>query len=251
MTQRMRIVLTAGGTREPIDDVRFVSNIATGALPAAIADVLLELGHEVHYLHGPGALLPGHARLDVDLTARNADALRAEAKRWLDDALTRQAALRGHLKLLPVHTAQEVATTLAQTCQTLQPDAVACAMAVADFAPVATAGKLSSRRATLTLEMAATAKAIDGVKRAAPHTRLLGFKLLSNASEAELCDAALRQIQRCGADRVFANDMQDLNRGVRRGLMIGDGGAILARLEGGIGPTALPTLARLIVANWL
>ncbi len=252
MTQRKTIVLTAGGTREPIDDVRFVSNVASGALPAAIADVLLQLGHDVHYIHGPGAIRPGHAVLDLDLTTTPPEAVEAQTRAWLADAIERRARLaRGALTLRPIRTAHEVATTLREVCTTLQPEAVACAMAVADFAPVATAGKLSSRQTTLTLEMAATAKAIDGVKPAAPKTRLLGFKLLSGATESQFCEAAKRQIERANADLVFCNDMQDLNQGRRRGLLIGHDGTIVARLDGGSGPTALGVLAEALVTAWL
>jgi phosphopantothenoylcysteine synthetase/decarboxylase len=246
----MKIVLTAGGTREPIDDVRFVSNVATGALPAAMANALLTLGHEVHYIHGPGALLPGHATLDLDLT-REVD-LRAQTSAWLTEALQRQEAMRnGQLMLHPVHTAAEVAERLFELCQKLQPEAVACAMAVADFAPVPTAGKLSSNQATLTLQMAATAKAIDGVKKAAPTTHLLGFKLLSGATEAQLCAAAGKQIQRSGADLVFCNDMQDLRQGRRRGLLVGPGPQVRARIDGGQGHAGLRALAQGIVNAWL
>ncbi len=248
----LTIVLTAGGTREPIDDVRYVSNVASGALPAAMANALLALGHRVHYLHGPGALLPGHATLDLDLTALPPDALHAQTAAWLAQAAAQQAALaHGQLTLHPVQTAAEVAKTLRELCQTLQPDAVACAMAVADFAPVAASGKVSSRRASLTLEMAATAKAIDGVKPVAPRTRLLGFKLLSGASEPELVEAAQRQVARAGSDLVFCNDMLDLRQGLRRGLLIAADGTVRARLEGGRGQSGLHALAQAIVAAWL
>ena len=244
----MQIVLTAGGTREPIDDVRFVSNVASGALPAAMADVLLGLGHQVHYLHGPGAILPGHALLDLDLTDP-AEILRETTLKWLEATLDRQQAQRkGDLVLLPVQTAAEVAHTLFTVCQALQPGAVACAMAVADFAPLATTGKLSSDQATLTLQMAATAKAIDGVKQAAPNTRLLGFKLLSGASEAELRDAALHLCQRSGADLVFGNDIKDYRAGRRRGLLLGPSGDVLERLDGGSGADAQVRLAEQLVA---
>ena len=248
----LTVVLTAGGTREPIDDVRFMSNAATGALPAAMADALLELGHRVHYIHGPGALLPGRATLEVDLTALDAAALGTATARWLAESDARLAAMRaGRLTLYPIQTAQQVTQTLRDVCQTLQPDAVACAMAVADFAPLPTAGKLSSRQASLTLELTATAKAIDGVKPAAPQTRLLGFKLLSAATEAQLCEAAERQIARTDANLVFCNDMRDLRQGLRRGLLVGAGGQVRARLEGGRGHAGLHALARAIVAAWL
>lgn len=245
------VVITAGGTREPIDDVRYVSNAATGQLPAAIADVLLRQGHTVHYIHGPEAVLPGHARLNVDVRELTADQLRERTAAWLAQALALQSELTGHLHLHPIHTALEVTQTLQVLCARLQPDAVACAMAVADFAPVASTGKLSSRRDVLELHMTATQKAIDIVKAAAPRTHLLGFKLLSHASEAELLEAGLRLIQRAGADAVFCNDMADLQRGVRRGLVLGASGTIVARLDGGTGAPGLADLAAGIVRHGL
>ncbi len=53
-----RILVTAGGTREPIDGVRCITNLSTGATGAVIADELLARGHNVVYLHGEGAKTP-------------------------------------------------------------------------------------------------------------------------------------------------------------------------------------------------
>ena len=39
----MRILVTAGATREPLDEVRFVSNVSSGATGAALADALRRL----------------------------------------------------------------------------------------------------------------------------------------------------------------------------------------------------------------
>ena len=39
--------------------MRHIRNVATGSLPAAMAECLLERGWEVHHLHGPGAVIPG------------------------------------------------------------------------------------------------------------------------------------------------------------------------------------------------
>ncbi|HEY0945944.1 MAG TPA: phosphopantothenoylcysteine decarboxylase, partial [Opitutaceae bacterium] len=48
----MNILLTAGATREPIDDVRFLSNVSTGATGAALAESLAAAGHAVTLLRG-------------------------------------------------------------------------------------------------------------------------------------------------------------------------------------------------------
>lgn len=53
-----RILVTFGGTQEPIDQVRFLSNASTGATGAQIADTLTELGFDVTCLHAENALRP-------------------------------------------------------------------------------------------------------------------------------------------------------------------------------------------------
>lgn len=252
MPQRRRVLVTAGGTREPIDDVRFVANVASGALPAALANRLLELGHDVLYLHGPQAILPGRMPLDPDLTRLGARELAATVAAWLALAEPlRQAVARGSLTLQPVTSAAEAAAQLAHHVAVWQPDAVACAMAVADFSPQRQPGKLSSQTAELTLRMTATPKTIDLVKAIRPDVRLLGFKLLSGASEAEFQQAARRLCAHAHADRVFCNDMADVARGLRRGLLLAADGRIVARLEGGRGAEGLEALAAGLVAAWL
>lgn len=53
-----RILVTAGATREPIDGIRFVSNVSTGRTGAAIADRLTAKGWEVTFVHGQASALP-------------------------------------------------------------------------------------------------------------------------------------------------------------------------------------------------
>lgn len=90
------------------------------------------------------------------------------------------------------------------------------------------------------------AKAIDEVKAACPTTFLLGFKLLSRVSESELCAAAAHLARRSRADLVFANDLQDVDAGRRRGLLVDATGAVQGRLDGGQGSQAAEQLADLL-----
>lgn len=228
-------ILTAGGTREPIDAVRHITNVATGSLPAAIADVLLCQGVTVHYVHGPGAVLPGRAVADLDLTSLDGPALDTALEQFARQARQKRAELHGTLHMHPIGSAREATDTLRDLCRDLQPDLVLCAMAVADYAPVPAQGKLSSSQGELLLRLAPTTKAIDGVKAAAPHCRLLGFKLLADASEADLRTAARHLAQRSGADLVFANDIADYRKGLRRGLLVDPDGTVRARLDAGHG----------------
>lgn len=49
----MKILITAGPTREPIDAVRFISNRSSGKMGLALAAAAIEAGHQVLLLHGP------------------------------------------------------------------------------------------------------------------------------------------------------------------------------------------------------
>ncbi|MGD2109919.1 MAG: phosphopantothenoylcysteine decarboxylase [Phycisphaerae bacterium] len=54
----MRILITAGPTREYFDTVRFISNASTGKMGYAIAEAAVGRGHEVVLVSGPVQLLP-------------------------------------------------------------------------------------------------------------------------------------------------------------------------------------------------
>jgi phosphopantothenoylcysteine decarboxylase/phosphopantothenate--cysteine ligase len=61
------ILLTAGPTREHLDDVRFLSNGSTGSMGYALAAAAAAAGHDVHLVSGPTALPtpPGVHRTSV------------------------------------------------------------------------------------------------------------------------------------------------------------------------------------------
>ncbi len=53
-----RVLILSGPTREPIDDVRFLSNGSSGRMGAALAAACWERGDEVTVISGPAAVLP-------------------------------------------------------------------------------------------------------------------------------------------------------------------------------------------------
>ena len=60
----MKILVTAGPTREAIDPVRYISNRSSGRMGYAVAQAALERGHEVVLISGPVAIpAPACARL--------------------------------------------------------------------------------------------------------------------------------------------------------------------------------------------
>jgi len=54
----MHFLITAGGTREYIDPVRFISNASSGKMGYALARAALKAGHEVTLITAPTALKP-------------------------------------------------------------------------------------------------------------------------------------------------------------------------------------------------
>ena len=54
----MRVLITAGPTREYLDDVRYLSNASTGRMGYAIAEAVRAAGHEVVLVSGPVSLTP-------------------------------------------------------------------------------------------------------------------------------------------------------------------------------------------------
>jgi phosphopantothenoylcysteine decarboxylase/phosphopantothenate--cysteine ligase len=51
--KKIRILISAGPTREPIDPVRFISNYSTGTLGFQMASLAKKRGHEVTLVSGP------------------------------------------------------------------------------------------------------------------------------------------------------------------------------------------------------
>jgi phosphopantothenoylcysteine decarboxylase/phosphopantothenate--cysteine ligase len=57
-TSGKRILITAGGTREPIDSVRYIGNMSSGRTASRLADELIDAGHQVTWLGAESAVTP-------------------------------------------------------------------------------------------------------------------------------------------------------------------------------------------------
>jgi phosphopantothenate-cysteine ligase len=207
----MNVVVTAGGTMAPIDDVRHIANASTGRFGAMIAEAALERGAHVWHLHAPGALQPfGRlARFDLDSPDPSAeiDRLRRLRERWLE------VRDRCHPVPLIEGTVAEYGRKLEELLRLRPIDVAYLAMAASDFAPEPHSGKLSSHAETLVLRCRRLPKVIESVRDWSPTTYLVGFKLLSHVDEAEL----IRQAGAAGvanrADLTVANDLRTVRAG--------------------------------------
>lgn len=65
------VIVTAGGTREPIDPVRFIGNRSSGKMGYALARAAVDAGANVVLISGPTALTPPHDACTIQIeTAR-------------------------------------------------------------------------------------------------------------------------------------------------------------------------------------
>jgi phosphopantothenoylcysteine decarboxylase / phosphopantothenate---cysteine ligase len=185
------LVVIGGAAREPIDDVRSVTNESSGATAVAWAT----------QAYGRGA--------DVELWA---GALEVAVPPWIPVRRWRSV---GDL----------VALVRANGAALRRAAAVVVPAALSDFTLPPTEGKIASRgRSKLTLALTPAPRVLPQLRRAAPPpVRLVAYKLTSGASDPEL-EAEGRRLQaESGADWVVANDARTMGAGTTAALVLAGG----------------------------
>jgi phosphopantothenate---cysteine ligase (CTP) len=209
----VNILVSGGGTIAPIDDVRRITNLSTGRFAASISEEWLRKGAKVWHVHAPGAELPlqRHARLDGGLSRFDREELHAQ----LDEAIDGWNRHRERLTLEAIGsgTVDEYAATVERLLMNQPIDALFLAMAVSDYEPDPFQGKLGSDSETLVIQCRRTRKVIRSIRDWAPKAYLVGFKLLSGVSAAELIAAAEASNRANRADLTVANDLEHYRAG--------------------------------------
>ena len=170
-----RVVVVGGASREPIDDVRSVTNESSGATAVALANQA--------YFRGA----------DVDLWA---GALQVSVPPWI-----RVTPWKGVEDLL--------ALARRSTGQLASAAAVFVPAALADYTLEKRSGKISSREHDrLTLSLRRAPKVLPELRRRAPApVRLVAFKLEAGRTPDQLESEGRRLGSESGADWVVANDV--------------------------------------------
>lgn len=168
----VRVLVTAGGTREPIDPVRFIGNRSSGRMGVALAEQAAARGAAVT-LVAANVALPVSARIER----------------------------------IDVETAAELAAATESAFERC--DALLMAAAVADFRPSGAAtGKLSRLRSGgLELSLEETPDVLAGLAaRRRPEQVLVGF-----AAEhgGDFVGRAREKLERKGLDAIVVNDVSD------------------------------------------
>ncbi|QZP37707.1 bifunctional phosphopantothenoylcysteine decarboxylase/phosphopantothenate--cysteine ligase CoaBC [Halobaculum magnesiiphilum] len=189
-----RVVVTSGATSEAIDDVRVLTNRASGRTGRAVARALVARGAEVTLLH-------------------DADAARASAVEELP-----------HVEVVDVESAAEMTDAAVEACA--DADALISAAAIADYTVEASEGKIRSGAESLSLELTPTPKLLDTVREEYPDLPLVGFKAEPGGDDDALAAKACETLERVDLAFVVANDANVMGAADTRALVVrpeGDG----------------------------
>lgn len=166
----MKILITAGPTREPIDPVRFLSNRSSGKMGYALAGAFAHEGHSVLLISGP-------TRLEIP----------------------------ANVDFISIQTAAEMAATVASYIGKM--DIAVFAAAVADYTPAAFAPqKIKKLGGTVSLELIRTQDILSSARTTFGFNgTLVGF-----AAETEDLEANAREkLVRKQCNLIVANDVSD------------------------------------------
>ena len=219
-----RIIVTAGGTAESIDPVRFIGNRSTGRMGVAVAEAALDRGAAVTLIA---------ANVSVPLPEA-AEIVRVGSTAQLRAALLDRLAGPGGSAAF---------------------DVLVMAAAVADFRPTAPSETKLERGARLTIELEPTPDILAEVVRIArgldssgepsrrplePAPLLIGF-----AAETGSLDRAADKLRRKGVDLLVANDVAEPGSG------FGTDTNRVTVYTAGAGPEAWPLMPKRAVADRL
>ncbi len=161
----MRILITAGPTREYLDDVRYLSNASSGQMGYALAEAAVAAGHEVLLVSGPVALDPPVG-----------------------------------CELVQVETTGEMGTACQSGFRSC--DGVIAAAAVCDYKPRARhEGKLAKTGDGVTLEMIETDDVLASLGAIKEHRFVVGFALEATNPR----ERALQKLRAKNCDAIVLN----------------------------------------------
>lgn len=180
VTRPLRILVTAGGTTEAIDDVRVLSNRSTGKTATRLANSFAELGADVTLL---------------------------KSKSSSEKSFVKHELL--------FESFEDLQNALKSELSSSEYDFVLHAAAVSDFSVEKMTGKISSQQETLELKLKRNPKLIGSLAEWSKNKNLqvIGFKLTSGAVENERTQAVQKVFTHPQVTCVVHNDMKEINSG--------------------------------------
>ena len=195
-----KVLVTAGPTWVPIDDVRVITNVFGGTTGYRIAVLAAEMGAKVTLLLGSYAIKETSIMINEpfeDILAKAKDIFFAKARMFLSG---------GKLEIVNYKYFDELMSLMKENVSLREYDAVIHSAAVADYTPSKTDGKIGSGFNELEIKTVSTPKIISHIKEWDPEIFLVQFKLEVGLTEEDLLKRAYAGLIKNNGDLVVANN---------------------------------------------
>ena len=203
-----KIVITAGGTSEKIDNVRKITNSSSGKLGMTIANHLLNQSEDliIYYVCSKNSLRPTDERVKVIVIDGTIDLKNRIETLLLNeriDYFIHSMAVSDYMT--------DYVTTIERIKQSVKNnDNIDEAFSNIE---IINGSKISSYEDNLVIVLKPTPKIISIIKDLSPSTYLVGFKLLDGVSKEELIEVAKKLRDKNKCDLVVANDLSTIRNG--------------------------------------
>ena len=209
-----KIVITAGGTSEKIDNVRKITNYSSGKTGKAIADEFLKDENTfIYYICTKDAARPTSDRVKIIEVEGTMDLKTAVEMVLITDSIDyfiHSMAVSDYMKDY-VTTMEKIKYSITHS------DDIDEAFRNIE---VIEGNKLSSYENSLVIVLRPTPKIISLIKKYSPTTFLVGFKLLDGVSKEKLINVATRLRDKNNCDLVVANDLSTIKEGNHKAYII-------------------------------
>lgn len=174
----MKVLITSGGCKVPIDDVRHIGNFSSGRYGVELASAFRNENQgqdDIIFFREKGSKNFRHDDFEYVDYYDYSDSVKKIIKYW-------------------------------------QPDVIISAAAISDYVVDKTQGKISSDNEELVIRLKKGEKIIKSFKELAPNAVVVGFKLLVSPTLEEKWKA-IEKVQNSGAALVVYNDFAELRKG--------------------------------------
>ena len=203
-----KIVITAGGTSEKIDNVRKITNSSSGKLGLTIANHLLKENDDliIYYVCSKNSLRPLDERIkviEIDDTISLKNKIENLLLNEKIDYFIHSMAVSDYMTDY-VTTIERIKASIKNTSNLEE--------AFSNI-EIINGNKISSYEDNLVIVLKQTPKIISIIKDLSPQTYLVGFKLLDGVSKEELISVAKKLRDKNKCDLVVANDLATIRNG--------------------------------------
>lgn len=211
---RNKIIITAGGTSERIDNVRKITNSSTGKLGFVIANKLIEMKDDVidkiYYVCSKNSYKPNNDKIEI-IEVFDTNDLKNTIEKLLKE---NEINYFIHAMAVSDYTVDFVTTAkrIVERINNNNNSDDLYELICSDEGSIKDT-KISSYEDDLLIKLKRTPKIISLIKEMNPSTYLVGFKLLDSVSKEKLIDVASKLRNKNKCDLVVANDLSNIRNG--------------------------------------